>query len=87
MIDDSGTAHLVVSGLPDPGRRRVYQVWLQTGKGAPVPTNVAVLGDRGRQRQTVIPGDVEDVDQVMVTSEPDGGSMAPTRAPVVAVSV
>ena len=56
VIDDAGTAHLVVSGLPDPGRRRVYQVWLQTGKGAPVPTQVAVLGDGGRQRRGGRPG-------------------------------
>ena len=87
VIDDAGTAHLVVSGLPDPGRRRVYQVWLQTGKGAPVPTKSLFSVTADGSGQTVIPGDVEHVDQVMVTSEPDGGSMAPTSAPVVAVSV
>ena len=87
VIDDSGTARLVVSGLPDPGRRRVYQVWLQTGEGAPVPTKSLFSVTADGSGQTVIPGDVEDVDQVMVTSEPDGGSMAPTRAPVVAVAV
>jgi hypothetical protein len=87
VIDDSGAGHLVVSGLPDPGRRRVYQVWLQSGEGKPVPTKTLFSVTADGSGDAVVPGDVKDVDQVMVTSEPEGGSKAPTRPPVVTVSV
>ena len=87
VIDDSGTAHLVVSGLPNPGARRVYQVWLQSGKQAPVPTKALFSVTADGSGETVVPSDLEGVDRVMVTSEPEGGSKAPTRPALIAVTV
>lgn len=37
--------------------------------------------------EAVVPGDLKDVDQVLVTSEPEGGSAQPTREPLVAISI
>ncbi len=87
VFDESGAARLVVTGLPDPGRERVYQVWLRTGEDRPVPTHALFSVLEDGSGETVVPGDLEGVDEVLVTSEPDGGSQAPTRAPLVAVSV
>ena len=86
-IDDSGTARLVVSGLPDPGAAARLPGLAAVGRGQAGADEGAVLGDGGRQRRGRGAGDLEGVDQVMVTSEPDGGSKAPTRAPVIAVTV
>jgi anti-sigma-K factor RskA len=80
---DGGHSTLIASHLSPPGRGRVYQVWLQRGKGKPEPTN-ALFGVRADGTASVdVPGDMSDVDTVMVTSEPEGGSQAPTRAPVI----
>ena len=87
VFDDSGTARLVVTGLPNPGRERVYQVWLRNGEGDPVPTRALFSVLEDGSGETVVPGDVGSADQVLVTSEPDGGSKAPTRAPLIAVDV
>ena len=87
VLDESGTARLEVSGLPSPGRERVYQVWLRSGEDAPVATHAlfSVLED-GRG-ETIVPGNLKGIDEVLVTSEPAGGSTAPTRAALVAVKV
>jgi hypothetical protein len=88
VVDDSGSAQLVVSRLPDPGRNRVYQVWLmRSGEPKPVPTNALFSVAADGSGRAAVPSDLEDVDQVLVTSEPDGGSKQPTRPVMVAVSV
>ncbi len=87
VFDQSGTARLVVSGLPNPGRERVYQVWLRNGEDDPVPTRALFSVLEDGSGETVVPGDVDSADQVLVTSEPDGGSQAPTRAALIAVDV
>jgi anti-sigma-K factor RskA len=79
----SGHSTLTADRLPSPGPGRVYQVWLQRKGGKPQPTN-ALFGVREDGSASVdVPGDMADVDQVLVTSEPEGGSQTPTRAPVI----
>jgi anti-sigma-K factor RskA len=79
---DDGQAQLTVSRLPQPPRGRVYQVWLKRS-GAPQPTD-ALFTVSGRGDATVgVPGVGHGVREVMVTSEPLGGSLHPTRAPVI----
>jgi anti-sigma-K factor RskA len=79
----SGHSTLTAEHLPSPGPGRVYQVWLQRGDETPEPTN-ALFGVREDGSASVdVPGDIEDVDTVMVTSEPEGGSQTPTREPVI----
>jgi hypothetical protein len=77
---------LVTKGMPSPGPNRVYQVWLLRGNQAPEPTN-ALFSVRSDGTASVdVPGDLDEIDQVLVTSEPEGGSQTPTRDPVLAVT-
>ena len=81
--DDRTT--LRVRGFPAPPRGRVYQVWLKRPGRPPDPTT-ALFTTRGGDATVEVPGSVEGVDQVLVTAEPDGGSQAPTRDPVIIAS-
>jgi anti-sigma factor RsiW len=79
--DDQAT--LTVKDFPSPPRGRVYQVWLKRpGNAAPEPTD-ALFDVRDGSATVDVPGGVEGVDQVLVTDEPNGGSPAPTRSPVI----
>ncbi len=58
-------------------------MWLKRpGRAAPEPTN-ALFDVRDGTATVDVPGGVKGVDQVLVTAEPNGGSAAPTRPPVV----
>lgn len=81
-----GRADLLLAHMPQPGRGRIYEVWLVRGK-APSPTD-ALFGVSSAGSSAVdIPGSLKGVKQVLVTSEPLGGSPAPTREPVIAVTL
>jgi anti-sigma-K factor RskA len=75
-------ATLKVSGFPSPPAGRVYQVWVKRPGRDPAPTN-ALFSVRRGQATVEVPASVRNGDQVLVTAEPDGGSPAPTRAPVI----
>ncbi len=75
-----GGATLEVSGLPEPARGRVYEVWLvRRGRGAPAATDALfTVNARGRSHVEV-PGDLRHVEKILVTSEPRGGSDVPSQ--------
>jgi hypothetical protein len=75
-----GRAVLVVRGLPAPRGGRVYEVWLQRPGGAVVPTNALFTPRRDGSATTSVP--VTDAQQLLVSSEPRGGSQKPTTTPV-----
>jgi anti-sigma-K factor RskA len=78
---------LQVSGMPAPALGRIYEVWLKAGAKAPEPTD-ALFSVTGQGDGTVgVPGDLRGVSKVMVTEEPAGGSLKPTRNPVIVASV
>lgn len=79
VVVDGSKGTLVVRDMPAPARGRVYQVWLDRG-GAPIPAGATFMLRSGNVN---IPKALRKGDQVMVTSEPSGGSPAPTRMPVV----
>jgi hypothetical protein len=81
-------AKLVMAGMPAPAEGRVYQVWLdRAGAGTPEPTDALFSVSRDGNATVDVPGDLGDVDAVLVTDEPSGGSRIPTRAPVIAASL
>ncbi|HEX3909993.1 MAG TPA: anti-sigma factor [Solirubrobacteraceae bacterium] len=81
-----GRAELLLSRMPQPGAGRIYEVWV-VRSGVPRPTD-ALFGVSSSGAGAVdIPGSLHGVKQVLVTSEPLGGSQAPTRAPVIAVAL
>ena len=85
ILRESGHSTLVAQHLPAPGRGRVYQVWLQSGKAAPKPTNALFSVRPDGSASVDVPGSMDGVDAVLVTSEPDGGSRTPTRKPILGV--
>ncbi|HET8949897.1 MAG TPA: anti-sigma factor [Solirubrobacteraceae bacterium] len=75
---DGDEGRLMARGLPAPPSGRVYQVWLKHDGHAPMPTAALFLPSRDGAAAASVPGSLDDVDQVMVTDEPDGGSPQPT---------
>jgi anti-sigma factor RsiW len=85
----AGQARLVVEGLPAPPEGRIYQVWLERtdDRRPPRPTDALFSVTRRGDASVAVPGDLEDVDAVLVTDEPLGGSSVPTRpAPIISVA-
>jgi anti-sigma-K factor RskA len=82
-----GRSELVVSHMPPPGSGHIYQVWLQRGNEAPSPTNALFSVSSAGAATVGLPGSLKGVSHVLVTPEPDGGSPAPTHAPVIVGSL
>jgi anti-sigma-K factor RskA len=80
-------AKLEVSGMRNPPDGHVYQVWLKRGRSAPEPTDALFTVSRDGSGHIEVPGSVEGVDQILVTSEPRGGARAPTSSPVITAAV
>lgn len=78
-------ARLEVSGMRNPASGHVYEVWVQRGKHAPEPAGALFTVMNGRGDVDV--GSVKGVDTIMVTSEPQGGSVQPTGKPVITAAV
>jgi len=75
---------LVAKRLPRPGKNRVYQVWLKkSGSPDPVPTDSLFEVRHDGSASADVPGSLEGVEAVLVTSEPEGGSMRPTRRVII----
>jgi anti-sigma-K factor RskA len=87
LRQSAGHAELVVSGMPQPPPGRIYEVWLSRGGGSPAPTD-ALFGVTSRGSGSVnVPGSLGKVREVLVTSEPLGGSARPTSTPVIRVTL
>jgi anti-sigma-K factor RskA len=87
LLRQSGArAELVVSHLPAPAAGRIYQLWVQRSGRPPAPTDVLFGVSRAGRAAVDVPGSLRGVKRLMVTSEPQGGSSAPTSAPVITVA-
>ncbi len=83
---DHSTLH--TERIPRAGSGRVYQVWLmKKGAKSPEPTDALFTTSKGGDAHVDVPGDLDDVQQVLVSHEPIGGSKAPTSDPVIAIDV
>jgi anti-sigma-K factor RskA len=87
MVVKDGTSDLKLSGFKTAGAGRKYQVWLKSGDAAPKPTSVLFDVDERGNATATVPGDMTDVDDVLVTSEPETGSQTPTTEPVLHVQI
>jgi len=86
QLSDDATK-LQVRRMPPPPAGKVYQVWLKRPNQDPAPTTALFRTDRSGSADVEIQrGRLKGVDQVLVTAEPDGGSMKPTSAPVIVAS-
>lgn len=87
MVVDGDRHELHVHRFVAAGPGKKYQVWLRTGDGLPKPTKVLFDVDIRGNATAVIPGDMSEVDDVLVTAEPKGGSAQPTSEPVLTVQI
>ena len=69
----------MAENLPAPPEGRVYEVWVMPkGSDTPQPTDVLFTPRSDGSAVAAIPGSVDDIQQVLVTDEPVGGSDEPT---------
>ncbi len=80
-------AELVVSGIAQPPRGKIYELWLAGESGAPRPTDALFGVTRSGSASVNVPGDLAGVRRVMVTAEPLGGSQHPTSAPIIVATL
>ena len=78
-----GRAELIVSRLPPPPAGRIYEVWVKRGHQPPAPTRALFSVTASGAADVGVPGNVRDVNTIMVTQEPAGGSVVPTHPPVI----
>jgi anti-sigma-K factor RskA len=77
-----GRTELDVSSLAPAPKGRVYEVWIQH-HGEPHPTDALFTPTSDGRATVAVPGAVAAGDVVMVTDEPSGGSLTPTRTPLI----
>jgi len=79
-----GRAQLSIAGMPQAGPGRVYEVWTKrSASGSPQPTDALFTVTAGGDASVGVPGSATGVREVLVTSEPLGGSRVPTRPAVI----
>jgi anti-sigma-K factor RskA len=79
-----GRAELVVRNLPPPPSDHIYEVWLKRAGQPPSPTSTLFSVTSSGAGTVGLPGSLHGVQQVLVTPEPNGGSLVPTHTPVIA---
>jgi hypothetical protein len=75
------SAVLKVDRLPVQRRGRVYQAWLQRGAMTFEPSSLFVVNKSG-SGSAAVTGDLDGVEAILVTDEPESGSEQPTTKPV-----
>jgi anti-sigma-K factor RskA len=82
-----GHAELVVSGVSQPPRGKIYEVWLAREGKAPQPTDALFGVSHSGSASVNVPGNLAGVKQVMVTAEPLGGSSHPTSTAIIVATL
>jgi hypothetical protein len=80
-------AELVLSGMPEPPPGRIYEVWLSRGTGSPEPTDALFSVTSRGSGAVAVPNVLHGVKEVLVTSEPLGGSSHPTSPPLIRITI
>jgi hypothetical protein len=78
-------SNLVVSGMPQPALGKIYEVWLNRGGASPQPTDALFSVTNRGNGSVSVPDNLHGVKEVMVTSEPLGGSTRPTSSPLIRI--
>lgn len=85
-IGDNG-AILVANGLPPTPAGKVYMVWIQRPGHAPEPTSALFTPRRDGSATASVTGDLDGVENVIVNTEPVGGSTTPTSDPLLTANL
>jgi hypothetical protein len=81
-----GHSELLLAGMPQPPAGKIYEIWLSRG-AAPQPTDALFGVTRHGSGAVAVPGSLHGVKEVLVTSEPLGGSSRPTSTPLIRVAL
>jgi anti-sigma-K factor RskA len=81
LPEGGGPGALRVQAMPQPPKGQVYEVWLR--RGDRIEPGPLFSVDRNGRGVAAIPGDLDGVDEVMVTRERTSGARQPTEAPVI----
>jgi anti-sigma-K factor RskA len=85
-LEDDG-ATLTADRLPPPPAGRVYMVWVQRDDGTIEPTSALFTPRADGTATASVSGDLDGVENVLVNTEPPGGSPQPTSAPVLTAAL
>lgn len=85
MVTSGNSGTLKVTNLPKLEDGDVYQAWIQKGQSV-TPTDSLFTPRKNGTATTSIP-DLSDVNTVMVSAEPAGGSQQPTTAPIITIDI
>lgn len=80
----AGHAEVVVTHMPQAPRGKVYEVWLKPPNSPPQPTDALFSVTSDGRGSVNVPASLRHVSEILVTSEPVGGSSHPTSAPLLA---
>ena len=85
---DAGHAQLNIADMPQVAQGRVYEVWIKrSASGRALPTDALFTVNAAGAASVGVPGGVGGVREVMVTSEPLGGSRVPTLPALIVARV
>lgn len=87
LRQSDGRAELVVSHMPQPAVGRIYEVWLSHGANDARATNALFSVTAAGNGSVDVPNSLHGIKEVMVTSEPAGGSLHPTTPPLIRVAL
>jgi anti-sigma-K factor RskA len=77
-----GHAELNVVDMPQTAPNHVYEVWVKR-TGDPQPTDALFTVSTAGRATVGVPGDIKGIKEILVTSEPTGGSEVPSSNPVI----
>jgi anti-sigma-K factor RskA len=85
-VTDDGMI-VVANDLALPPEGKVYMVWIQRPGKAPEPTSALFTPRRDGSATASVTGDLENVETVLINTEPIGGSTTPTSQPFLTASL
>jgi anti-sigma-K factor RskA len=84
----AGHAQLNIADMPQVAQGRVYELWIKrSASGRPLPTDALFTVNAVGAASVGVPGGVSGVREVLVTSEPLGGSRVPTPPTLIVARV
>jgi anti-sigma-K factor RskA len=85
VVNEGGSGEIHLANVKPLPENRVLEAWVRR-EGEVEPVKALFVPDRSGEASTTL-GNMRGVDLVMVTSEPAGGSKAPTSPPIAEVPV
>ena len=83
LVLKDGRADLIAHHLSPPPPGQIYEVWLKAPHKHPTPAGVLFRPTSNTTTDVALTQSVHGISQVMVTQEPQDGTLVPTHAPVI----